>query len=255
MGVLYVRSWIKSKNSLVKHFEDMRLCRPSKEYLPVWFDPPRDVSMSCLTTKGMRNNGAMCARQSLHLCLILCWLQPTQMWSASSERLFDEQPSPAPAPLVKSPNEALLTLPSTQPSEVPFEQQPDPSPRPSPRPSPKPSPTPIVPDSIPEPIGENLGDHSSNDTSLSGNKDEQTLKMSMIFVSLLRNRQELRQTEFLLRSFKSKKESMYNNRRKQQSSFQDTKAAQTDKIPCSTKIKATETDLNQESIKKSYEDY
>ncbi|GJW78946.1 hypothetical protein Tco_0140628 [Tanacetum coccineum] len=28
-----VRAWIKSKNSLVKHFEDMRLCRPSKEYL------------------------------------------------------------------------------------------------------------------------------------------------------------------------------------------------------------------------------
>ncbi|GJR46918.1 retrovirus-related pol polyprotein from transposon TNT 1-94 [Tanacetum coccineum] len=58
-----VRAWIQSKNSLVKHFEDMRLCRPSKEYLPVWFDPPRDVSMSCLTTKGMRNNGAMCARR------------------------------------------------------------------------------------------------------------------------------------------------------------------------------------------------
>ncbi|GKF47735.1 MEI2-like protein 6 [Tanacetum coccineum] len=58
-----VRSWIKSKNSLVKHFEDMRLCRPSKEYLPVWFDPPRDVSMSCLTIKGMRNNGANCARR------------------------------------------------------------------------------------------------------------------------------------------------------------------------------------------------
>ncbi|GJV11222.1 xylulose kinase-1 [Tanacetum coccineum] len=29
-----VRAWIQSKNSLVKHFEDMRLCRPSKEYLP-----------------------------------------------------------------------------------------------------------------------------------------------------------------------------------------------------------------------------
>ncbi|GJR85446.1 putative ribonuclease H-like domain-containing protein [Tanacetum coccineum] len=57
-----VRAWIQSKNSLVKHFEDMRLCRPSKEYLQVWFDPPRDESMSCLTTKGMRNNGAMCAR-------------------------------------------------------------------------------------------------------------------------------------------------------------------------------------------------
>ncbi|GJS18689.1 ribonuclease H-like domain-containing protein [Tanacetum coccineum] len=58
-----VCAWIQSKNSLVKHFEDMRLCRPSKEYLPVWFDPPRDESMSCLTTKGMRNNGAMCARK------------------------------------------------------------------------------------------------------------------------------------------------------------------------------------------------
>ncbi|GJU99698.1 putative ribonuclease H-like domain-containing protein [Tanacetum coccineum] len=30
-----VSAWIKSKNSLVKHFEDMRLCRPSKEYLLV----------------------------------------------------------------------------------------------------------------------------------------------------------------------------------------------------------------------------
>ncbi|GJQ93722.1 ribonuclease H-like domain-containing protein [Tanacetum coccineum] len=57
-----VRAWIQSKNSLVKHFEDMRLCRPSKEYLLVWFDPPRDESMSCLTIKGMRNNGAKCAR-------------------------------------------------------------------------------------------------------------------------------------------------------------------------------------------------
>ncbi|GJX83289.1 hypothetical protein Tco_0332770, partial [Tanacetum coccineum] len=30
-----ISAWIKSKNSLVKHFEDMRLCRPSKEYLQV----------------------------------------------------------------------------------------------------------------------------------------------------------------------------------------------------------------------------
>ncbi|GJR63448.1 hypothetical protein Tco_1505610 [Tanacetum coccineum] len=28
-------AWIQSKNSLVKHFEDMRICRPSKEYLQV----------------------------------------------------------------------------------------------------------------------------------------------------------------------------------------------------------------------------
>ncbi|GKC66622.1 hypothetical protein Tco_1099220, partial [Tanacetum coccineum] len=58
-----VRAWIQSKNSFVKHFEDMRLYRPSKEYLPVWFDPPRDGSMSCLTTKGMRTIGAVCARR------------------------------------------------------------------------------------------------------------------------------------------------------------------------------------------------
>ncbi|GKA79161.1 hypothetical protein Tco_0785757 [Tanacetum coccineum] len=59
------KSWLlfKSKNSLVKHFEDMRLCRPSKEYLLVWFDPPRDESMSCLTTKGMHTIGAVCARR------------------------------------------------------------------------------------------------------------------------------------------------------------------------------------------------
>ncbi|GJR30852.1 putative ribonuclease H-like domain-containing protein [Tanacetum coccineum] len=56
---------LKSKNSLVKHFEDMRLCRPSKEYLQVWFVPPRDMSMSCLTTKGMHTIGAMYARESL----------------------------------------------------------------------------------------------------------------------------------------------------------------------------------------------
>ncbi|GJW48735.1 putative ribonuclease H-like domain-containing protein [Tanacetum coccineum] len=71
-----VRAWIQSKNSLVKHFEDMRLCRPSKEYLPVWFKPPRDVSMSCLTTKGMRNNGEKYA----------------------SKVPFEQQPDPSPRP-------------------------------------------------------------------------------------------------------------------------------------------------------------
>ncbi|GJX47008.1 hypothetical protein Tco_0272198 [Tanacetum coccineum] len=53
----------KGKNSLVKHFEDMRLCRPSKEYLQVWFNPPRDGSMSCLTSKGMHTIGPVCARR------------------------------------------------------------------------------------------------------------------------------------------------------------------------------------------------
>ncbi|GKA31688.1 hypothetical protein Tco_0717993, partial [Tanacetum coccineum] len=58
-----VRAWIQSKNSLVKHFEDMKLCRPFKEYLHVWFNPPRDVSMSCLTTKGMHTIRAVCTRR------------------------------------------------------------------------------------------------------------------------------------------------------------------------------------------------
>ncbi|GJX99789.1 putative ribonuclease H-like domain-containing protein [Tanacetum coccineum] len=52
-----------SKNSLVKHFEDMSLYRLFKEYLHVWFNPPRDMSMSCLTTKGMHTIGVMCTRR------------------------------------------------------------------------------------------------------------------------------------------------------------------------------------------------
>ncbi|GKF68050.1 hypothetical protein Tco_0197729, partial [Tanacetum coccineum] len=47
-----VCAWIQSKNTLVKHFEDMRICRPFKEYLQVWFNPPRDGSMSCFDNKG-----------------------------------------------------------------------------------------------------------------------------------------------------------------------------------------------------------
>ncbi|GJS80429.1 hypothetical protein Tco_0730310 [Tanacetum coccineum] len=34
-----------------------------KKLIQVWFDPPRDGSMSCLTTKGMRTIGAVCARR------------------------------------------------------------------------------------------------------------------------------------------------------------------------------------------------
>ncbi|GJW90518.1 ribonuclease H-like domain-containing protein [Tanacetum coccineum] len=120
----------------------------------VWFDPPRDRSMSCLTTKGMRTIRAVCA---------WWWCLPF---------IFDAQPSPSPTPTGEIPNESLPDSTSAQPSEVPFEQQPDLSHRPSPTPSP----TPIVPDSIPEPTGENLGDHSSIDTSLSGNEDDMTLQ-------------------------------------------------------------------------------
>ncbi|GKA65903.1 hypothetical protein Tco_0765610 [Tanacetum coccineum] len=60
-----VRAWIQSKNSLVKHFEDMRLCRPSKEYFPVWFDPPRDESMSCCQLEVILVNTLRRFRESL----------------------------------------------------------------------------------------------------------------------------------------------------------------------------------------------
>ncbi|GJX17703.1 ribonuclease H-like domain-containing protein [Tanacetum coccineum] len=143
-----VRAWIKSKNSLVKHFEDMRLYRPSKEYLQVWFNPPKDLSMSCLTTKGMRNNGTMCASTTR-----VVYLERTEGESLE----FHE------VPFISSYKSIFLMR-----ITVPFEQQPNPSP--------SPSPTPIVPDSIPEPTGENLGDHSSNDASLSGNEDDMTLQ-------------------------------------------------------------------------------
>ncbi|PWA98102.1 RNA recognition motif 2, Nucleotide-binding alpha-beta plait domain protein [Artemisia annua] len=54
-----VRARIQGKRALIKNFEEMRLCSPSKEYLPVWFDPPRDGSMSCSTTKGMHTIGGV----------------------------------------------------------------------------------------------------------------------------------------------------------------------------------------------------
>ncbi|GKE17803.1 hypothetical protein Tco_1425380, partial [Tanacetum coccineum] len=127
-------------------------------------------------------------------------VQPTQDEGASSERLSDEQPSPSPAPTSEIPNDST----SAQPSEVPYEQQPEPSPRPSPRPSPTPSPTPIVPDSIPEPTGENLGDHSSNDTSLSGNEDDMTLRnIYDLCISLCQQSVSLHQ-RFLRKSFSKK---------------------------------------------------
>ncbi|GKA48407.1 hypothetical protein Tco_0741365 [Tanacetum coccineum] len=161
-----VHAWIQSKNSLVKHFEDMRLYRPSKEYMPVWFDPPRDGSMSCLTTKGMHTIGA---------------------------GLSVEQPSPSPAPTGEIPNESLPDSSSAQPSEVPYEQQPDPSPRPSPRPSPQPSPTPIVPDSIPvyckDQKKELLKIHRCT-KSLYPNKEEVSKRESSVLRNPLRSTEE-----------------------------------------------------------------
>ncbi|GJT05686.1 putative ribonuclease H-like domain-containing protein [Tanacetum coccineum] len=179
-----VHAWIKSKNSLVKHFEDMRLNRPSKEYLQVWFNPPRDLSMSCLTTKGMRNNGTMhitakvagkvvsISEASIRTDLIFDdadgidslpnqaifdaiqlmgyeakgfnWQSYTLVWILCWSNQLGEGAS----------QETILTVPF-KPNNL-TNHHPDPSP------------ISIVPDLIPEPTGENLGDHSSNDASLSG---------------------------------------------------------------------------------------
>ncbi|GJT23183.1 MEI2-like protein 6 [Tanacetum coccineum] len=152
-----VRAWIQSKNSLVKHFEDMRLCRPSKEYLLVWFDPPRDESMSCLTTKGMHTIGAVCASTLDQAKALISLTDDLSLLSNM-------------AALESCPKHNMIAYLEKTEGNVefheaskPFEQQL----RFRKTSSPRPSPTPIVPDSIPEPTGENLGDHSSNDTSLS----------------------------------------------------------------------------------------
>ncbi|GJZ25113.1 hypothetical protein Tco_0562572 [Tanacetum coccineum] len=193
--------WIQSKNSRVKHLEDMDYIDHPKSnmaYIPdtyicsIFLDKVSTdhgkVSTSlqvCTAKERLEKNTAdrhITAKKGKHFSgkvtpyVDTMLVQPTQDEGASSERLSDEQPSPSPAPTSEVPNESLPDSSSAQPSEVPFEQQPDPSPRPSPRPSPKPSPTPIVPDSIPEPTGENIGDHSSNDASLSGNEDDMTLQ-------------------------------------------------------------------------------
>ncbi|GJR57211.1 hypothetical protein Tco_1499373 [Tanacetum coccineum] len=178
------KSWLlfKSKKTLVKHYEDMRICRPSKEYLQVMLvnalrrfrESLRRVTdgteASCLTyivLLFLDKLDTDLAQSKVTPLFDTMLVQPTQDEGASSERLFDEQPSPSPAPTSEVPNESLPDSSSAQPSEVPFEQQPDPSPSPFPRLLPKSSPTPIVLDSIPETTGENLGDYSSNDTSLS----------------------------------------------------------------------------------------
>ncbi|XP_042752343.1 protein terminal ear1 [Lactuca sativa] len=45
------RAKIQGKDALVRNFERMQLQSPSSEYLPVWFDPPRDGSMPSSTMK------------------------------------------------------------------------------------------------------------------------------------------------------------------------------------------------------------
>ncbi|GKB03443.1 hypothetical protein Tco_0831586 [Tanacetum coccineum] len=167
-----VHAWIQSKNSLVKHFEDMRLYRTFKRDMRCGSTHQETGLCHVLTTKDAYHWSGMCQGASIRNFLIFDDADgidslPNQAIfdaiqrmgyegdltdeGASSERLSVEQPSPSPAPTGEIPNESLPDSSSAQPSEVPYEQQPDPSPRPSPRPSPQPSPTPIVPDSIPEP--------------------------------------------------------------------------------------------------------
>ncbi|GJW39422.1 putative ribonuclease H-like domain-containing protein [Tanacetum coccineum] len=109
-----VRARIQSKNSLVKHFEDMRLCRPSKEYLPVWFDPPRDESMSCLTTKGMRNIGAMCASIPDTYIVHSLFGQMTVPLSNNLIPFPKSFPRPSPTPIVPDSIQNLLAFRSSQ---------------------------------------------------------------------------------------------------------------------------------------------
>ncbi|XP_076957460.1 protein MEI2-like 6, partial [Bidens hawaiensis] len=45
------RARIQGKDELVRNFERMRFCSPSSEYLPVWFEPPRDGCVSGSTMK------------------------------------------------------------------------------------------------------------------------------------------------------------------------------------------------------------
>ncbi|KAI3709758.1 hypothetical protein L2E82_39524 [Cichorium intybus] len=45
------RAKIQGKDALVRNFERMQLRSPSSEYLPVWFDPPRDGGESSSTMK------------------------------------------------------------------------------------------------------------------------------------------------------------------------------------------------------------
>ncbi|GJZ78492.1 putative ribonuclease H-like domain-containing protein, partial [Tanacetum coccineum] len=54
-----VRAWIQSKNSLVKHFEDMRLSRPSKEYCGVWYRPSKSRVYVLFDNKGDDTIGAV----------------------------------------------------------------------------------------------------------------------------------------------------------------------------------------------------
>ncbi|GJS35230.1 hypothetical protein Tco_0533612 [Tanacetum coccineum] len=163
-----VCAWIKSKNSLVKHFEDMRLSRKSKEYF-------QDENVSTDHVKLVPMGKVSTAKDTLETK----YRQGYKYFGKNSYGIniyvYIKFTTP-PAPTSEVPNESLPDSFSAQPSEEPFEQQPDPSPKTSPRPSPRPSPTHTIPDSIPEPTGENLEDHSSNDTSLSGNEDDMTLQ-------------------------------------------------------------------------------
>ncbi|GJY28902.1 uncharacterized mitochondrial protein-like protein [Tanacetum coccineum] len=150
-----VRAWIKSKNSLVKHFEDMK---DAYHWSSVY--QLEVMLVNALTRFGESLRRVSDGAEAFLILTLFIFFFGQKVILSCTHFL----------------NESLPDSSSAQPSVVPFEQQPDPSPSPSPKPSPRPSPTPIIPDSIPEPTGENLGDHSSNDTSHSGNEDDMTLQ-------------------------------------------------------------------------------
>ncbi|GJT71156.1 putative ribonuclease H-like domain-containing protein, partial [Tanacetum coccineum] len=95
-------------------------------------------------------------------------VQPTQDEGASSERPFEAQLTPSPAPTSEVPYEPQTDSSPAQASEVPIEHQPNPSLRPSP--------TTSIPTLILETSGENLRGHSSSDKSLSGNEGDMTIQ-------------------------------------------------------------------------------
>ncbi|GJW58064.1 hypothetical protein Tco_0104795 [Tanacetum coccineum] len=155
-----VRAWIKSKNSLVKHFEDMRLCRPSKEYLQVtqtYKNPSQSHTYSsnlsnCHSslqalislTDDLSLLSIMAALESCPKHNMITYLEKTKGnvefhkvidflrrsyiyhaltdEGASSERLSDEQPSPSPAPTSEVPNESLNDSSSAQPTKTSKEE-------------------------------------------------------------------------------------------------------------------------------------
>ncbi|GJV13154.1 hypothetical protein Tco_1354695 [Tanacetum coccineum] len=132
-----VRARIQGKNSLVKHFEDMRLCRPSKEYFQFWTSAKsKTINHVRHITAKVAGKSVSISEASIRTDLIFddadgidtlpnqAIFNAIQLMGyegdltdegASSERLSDEQPSPSPAPTSEVPNESLPDSTSAQP--------------------------------------------------------------------------------------------------------------------------------------------